>query len=268
MLRRTVRKLLVPVLLAGAVGGLASASAADPPVVLHGLSVFKGCESPVQAGDKYECSYGIQQNVAGDTAIVTSVTDTTATSAGPMSSGNILSSLVLTLSGGATCNSGQTSCTIPAGGEIRHRRLLLLHGRAGRLHPRRPRANRRGVGGLHRNVRGGGRLELPVRSAGQRVGFVGRGRSIPEFDGHHRPVGWHVGHRGTSRLDGDRPGHRVGDGSRYPHGHGDVHLLQQRRLHGHGQVGRDGHPGRRGGHLRPGGVPRSRLVQLPGHLQR
>jgi uncharacterized repeat protein (TIGR01451 family) len=116
---RTVRKLLAPTLLLGAIGTFITAVPTGA-VVKHGVTVLKGCESPTSIGQPYECGYSLLQVVTGDTATITSVVDNVAANGVPggVSSGNILPLLTLTLTGGAACNSGQTSCTIPAGGEI------------------------------------------------------------------------------------------------------------------------------------------------------
>jgi hypothetical protein len=117
MHRWTCRTLLVPVLVVSTVGVLATATPASA-AARHGISVLKGCESPTTIGSLYECSYAISQNVSGDTATITGITDVATTAGGPVSSGNILPLLTLTLAGGASCNTGQTACTIPDGGSI------------------------------------------------------------------------------------------------------------------------------------------------------
>ncbi|HXQ62554.1 MAG TPA: Ig-like domain repeat protein [Acidimicrobiales bacterium] len=114
---RTIRRLLVPVLLASSVGIVAVATSASA-VVVHGITLQKGCVSPTAIGQPYECVYTLAQNVSGDTATITNVDDITAAKSGPVNSGPILPLLSLTLSGGAACNTGQSQCTIPDGGTI------------------------------------------------------------------------------------------------------------------------------------------------------
>jgi hypothetical protein len=109
-------------LLAITVGFVHSASSgAAPPPVEHGIGVLKGCESPTTIGSLDECSFTLFQEVPGDTATVTNLTEFVQAQGSTLpgvSSGNILPLLNLTLTGGATCNVTQTSCTIPAGGFI------------------------------------------------------------------------------------------------------------------------------------------------------
>src|SRR5277367_5497043 len=100
MYKRTLRRLLVTVLLASAVGVEATTSASNAAVE-HGIVMEKGCESPTFIGQPYECSYTLFQPVPGDTATVTSLSDLVAAAgqAPPgLSSGNILAQLQLTLS--------------------------------------------------------------------------------------------------------------------------------------------------------------------------
>jgi hypothetical protein len=112
-------------ILAVAMTQVASMSAA----VIQGLAVSKGCESPTAVGSPYACQYIITNsnppNPSQNTLVVTAVSDSVAASGGAVGSGNILSSLSLTLTGGATCVGGggtpyvgATACTLPFGGSI------------------------------------------------------------------------------------------------------------------------------------------------------
>src|SRR5215208_6717807 len=108
-----------------------SASAADP-IVTHGITPTKGCVSPTKIGDPYTCSFTIRNNVdeAHDTLTIHSLVDVVKSAGGNVSSGNILSSVGLVLSGGATCIGGAgagtiaspyvgaTECTLPSGARI------------------------------------------------------------------------------------------------------------------------------------------------------
>ena len=106
-------------MLAGAAVAVSAAAVITPASVSHGITFLKGCDSPVTIGDPYLCSFTVSQNVTGDTVTITGLTDAIPNATSPtFTSGPILSSLTLTLSGGATCNIGQTQCTLPAGGQI------------------------------------------------------------------------------------------------------------------------------------------------------
>ena len=115
----------------GIAGGLASRPI-DPN---HGISFAKGCKSPARIGDPYQCSYTIDNtntntNDAHDTWTITSVVDTVNSppaGGGPDSSGNLLPTASLTFTGGASCNAGQTLCTIPFGGTISSPGLVSHH---------------------------------------------------------------------------------------------------------------------------------------------
>src|SRR5687768_1902820 len=97
---------------------------------VHGIGFQKGCASPTFVGDPLRCAFGVSNNQdtgnnAGsiDTLTITSIVDTVCTTTPPpactgATSGNILPMLTLTLSGGATCNVGQTLCTLPPGAMI------------------------------------------------------------------------------------------------------------------------------------------------------
>jgi uncharacterized repeat protein (TIGR01451 family) len=119
MYERTFRKLLAPVVLLSAIGILATATPTSA-AVNHGIVMEKGCESPTTIGSPYECSYTLIQPVPGDTATITSITDhvVTTTVAGGVTSTNLLPLLTLNFTGTASCNAGQTVCTIPFGSSI------------------------------------------------------------------------------------------------------------------------------------------------------
>ncbi len=117
MYRRPLRNLLLATLLASSIG-IATGTTRASGQVTHGIVLLKNCEDPTLIGSPYECAYSVAQNVAGDTATVTSIVDQVDSADGPMSSGNILPDLNLTLSGGATCTINETSCSIPEGGSI------------------------------------------------------------------------------------------------------------------------------------------------------
>ena len=117
--RRRRRVASAVVVLAGAAVAVSAAAVITPASVSHGITFLKGCDSPVTIGDPYLCSFTVSQNVTGDTVTITGLTDAIPNATSPtFTSGPILSSLTLTLSGGATCNIGQTQCTLPAGGQI------------------------------------------------------------------------------------------------------------------------------------------------------
>ena len=109
-----------------AAGGLYVMSA---PLALaqgvHGIAFAKGCSSPTLIGQAYKCDYTIANSIdsgngslnSSDTLTITSLVDNVQANP-PVNSGNILPLLTLTLSNGATCNSGQTLCTLPHGASI------------------------------------------------------------------------------------------------------------------------------------------------------
>ena len=101
------------------VGGSFVATSASYAAPQHGLAVVKGCDSPTTVGQKTSCGFGIYNNQGDpDTLTITSLVDVVHGAAGDDNSGNILSQLDLVFSGGASCNVGQTVCTIPVGGSI------------------------------------------------------------------------------------------------------------------------------------------------------
>lgn len=84
---------------------------------LHGISFLKGCNSPTIVGEPYICTFQAQNTVdtAHDTLTITSVVDVVHAVGGDVTSPNLLPTATLTLAGGATCNVGQTLCTLPFG---------------------------------------------------------------------------------------------------------------------------------------------------------
>src|SRR5215212_619512 len=122
--------------IAAMISGVAGAVALDNPVQ-HGLSVTKGCTSPVKIGDAYTCSFSIRNvlDAAHDTMTVTGLVDTVHASGGDVSSGDLFSSLKLEFvqgtavappsciggSGAGTDASpytGATKCTLPFGSRL------------------------------------------------------------------------------------------------------------------------------------------------------
>ena len=88
--------LLAVALMAVAGIGGGAAFAAD---VQHGISLTKGCVSPTAIGDPYTCTYSFRNIVdeAQDTLTVNSLIDVVHAQGGDVSSGNVLSSLSLTI---------------------------------------------------------------------------------------------------------------------------------------------------------------------------
>ena len=100
-----------------------SASAVPPlPAPRHGIGFAKGCNSPRTVGDPYTCNFAILNSIAvdtaGDTLTINSIVDKVHATASDVVSANLLPSAVLTFSGGATCNVGQTLCSLPTGSSI------------------------------------------------------------------------------------------------------------------------------------------------------
>jgi hypothetical protein len=94
------------------------ASAQQDP--LHGLSFAKGCLAPTIVGQQYRCNFLITNNLdqGPDTLTVTSLVDVVHAHPADASSGNVLTTLSLGFLGGASCNGGQTVCTLPPGGSV------------------------------------------------------------------------------------------------------------------------------------------------------
>src|SRR5262249_37722386 len=63
--------------------------------VQHGIGFTKGCGSPTHVGAAYTCTYSVRNVVdeAQDTLTVTGLNDTVLTAGGPVSSGNVMTSL-------------------------------------------------------------------------------------------------------------------------------------------------------------------------------
>jgi len=122
MVRRTkLRRVPVAALLGLAlmVGGSFIAVAPVYAAPEHGLAVVKGCDGPTTVGQKTSCYFGVY-NTQGDpdTLTITSLVDVIHAASGDVNTGNILSSLDLTLSGGASCGGAPFTCTLPVGAGI------------------------------------------------------------------------------------------------------------------------------------------------------
>jgi hypothetical protein len=108
------------VMVAGMLLSSPSARAAE----LHGIGFVKGCNSPTVVGQPYICTFSAINTVdtQHDTLTITSVVDVVHSGSGglvPVTSGNLLlPPTVLTLGVGASCNPGQTLCTIPYGSSV------------------------------------------------------------------------------------------------------------------------------------------------------
>jgi hypothetical protein len=85
---------------------------------VHGLGFFKGCDSPTQVLQKTSCNFSITNTSDPDALTVTSLVDVVHGAAGDDSSGNILATLTWSFAGGASCNAGQTVCSLPQGGKM------------------------------------------------------------------------------------------------------------------------------------------------------
>ena len=90
------------------------------PGLKHGMGFIKGCNSPTVVGSPYICSFEAINAIdeAHDTLTITSVVDVVHAFAGDQTSVNLLPAATLTLAGGATCNGGQTLCTLPFGASV------------------------------------------------------------------------------------------------------------------------------------------------------
>ena len=97
---------------------------------VHGIGFSKGCDTPTNVGDPYQCTFSVQNSIltdtAGDTLTFNSITDTVS---GYAPSGNLLSSLTVdAIIGTASCNvsgtatgagaTGNTLCTLPSNTSI------------------------------------------------------------------------------------------------------------------------------------------------------
>ena len=122
-------------LLAGFIAAVALMTAGSAwAVPFHGLGVGKGCVDPTAVFQPYTCSYVIRNNIDTDTPpdtyTITKVDDVVHANSGDVDSGNILGSLPLVSSGGATCSGGtgsgtggdpylgSTLCTLPFGSSL------------------------------------------------------------------------------------------------------------------------------------------------------
>ncbi|MGD0764715.1 MAG: hypothetical protein ABR978_00195 [Dehalococcoidia bacterium] len=103
------------------IAGMMLSSTSGQAAELHGISFLKGCNSPTVVGQPYICTFQAQNTVdtAHDTLTITSVVDIVHAFAGDVTSTNLLPTpTTLTLGGGATCNVGQTLCTLPFGASV------------------------------------------------------------------------------------------------------------------------------------------------------
>src|SRR4051812_22092217 len=82
---------------------------------VHGLGFFKGCTSPTTVGQKTRCNFTITNSFDPDDLTITSLVDVVQAAGGNDSSGNVLATLTWSFSNGASCNAGQTLCTLPKG---------------------------------------------------------------------------------------------------------------------------------------------------------
>jgi hypothetical protein len=123
--------LVVLALVAGVVAIVETTQANALPV--HGIGFFKGCESPTDVLSKTQCNFTITNTSDPDIVQITSLVDVVHAAGGDDNSGNVLSSLVLSFSGGASCNAGQTLCTLPVGGKLSTDPSAI--GNSGAAHP-------------------------------------------------------------------------------------------------------------------------------------
>src|SRR3954471_24037636 len=83
---------------------------------VHGLGFFKGCSSPTTVGQKTSCNFTINNLSDPDDLTVTSLVDVVKAAGGDDSTGNVLSSLTWSFTGGASCNAAL--CTLPKGSRM------------------------------------------------------------------------------------------------------------------------------------------------------
>ena len=99
-----------------------TSGAPTPPTPSHGISFAKGCNSPSTVGGPYTCHFVILNSIlvdtVGDTLTINSIVDTVHAIGGDVVSANLLPSAALTYAGGASCNVGQTLCSLPTGSSI------------------------------------------------------------------------------------------------------------------------------------------------------
>lgn len=112
-----------------------SASGVVAPV--HGIGFAKGCNGPTDVGSQYTCHFVINNNsdTAGDTLTITSIVDVVHATAGDVTSANLLPTATLGFTGGASCNGGQTLCTLPSGASITTDDIALYIVQAGDPNP-------------------------------------------------------------------------------------------------------------------------------------
>jgi hypothetical protein len=116
-------------LLAGTLASQPQASAGVEFDPLHGISFTKGCVAPTIVGDPYRCNFQILNNVdeGPDALTITSLVDVVHASPSDVSSGNVLPTLSLGFTGGASCNVAQTLCTLPPGSKIQTTASLAFY---------------------------------------------------------------------------------------------------------------------------------------------
>ena len=84
--------------------------------VQHGIVVTKGCVSPTQIGQPYRCTYAVSNpnDDAHDTLTIDSLVDVVHSAGGDVSSGNVLSSVSMTVGAFAIGFNTPPTCTGPA----------------------------------------------------------------------------------------------------------------------------------------------------------
>jgi hypothetical protein len=111
---------LAGTVIAAFLGVRAFAQADAPATPFHGIALAKACVSPTVVGNPYTCSYAVYNNIdnAPDTLTVSSMIDVVHANPSDVSSGEILPLVTFHFSGGASCNPGQTLCTLPPGSSM------------------------------------------------------------------------------------------------------------------------------------------------------
>jgi len=119
---RVARRSLAIMFVAGVVAaaGISAVPGGAALPKIHGIGFTKGCVSPTSLGAKTSCTFTIRNNVdtGPDTLTVTSLVDVVKAAGGDDNAGNILPSLTFTFAGGASCNTGNTLCTLPPGSSM------------------------------------------------------------------------------------------------------------------------------------------------------
>src|SRR5262249_31220327 len=100
---------------------------------VHGIGLFKGCSSPTTVLQKTQCNFTVTNTIDPDQLTITSLTDVVHAAGGDDNAGNVLPLLTLSFSGGASCNVGQTVCTLPPGAKISTDPAAI--GNSGAAHP-------------------------------------------------------------------------------------------------------------------------------------